>query len=49
MIPKGREMVGIDNVFNKYGIYPKQFCDFQAIMGDKVVRIGLFLHEYICI
>lgn len=41
MIPKGREMMGIEEVRRKYGIEPSLLREYQAITGDAVVRTVL--------
>ena len=38
MVPKGREMMGAEQVVNKFGVSPELFRDYQAIMGDTSVR-----------
>lgn len=48
MIPKAKEMIGVDEVVKKYGIFPQLFCEYQAIMGDRAVReidlISVYFH-----
>ena len=41
MIPKGKEMMGAEEVFSKFGVHPSLFRDYQAIMGDKAVRTNV--------
>lgn len=41
MLPKGKEMVGVQNVIEKFGIPPQSLCDYQALMGDAVVSSQL--------
>eukprot|EP01036_Dinobryon_divergens_P025655 gene25655-34228_t len=39
MIPRGREMMGAEQVVNKFGVSPELFRDYQAIMGDATDNI----------
>ena len=43
MVPKGREMMGVEQVVRKFGISPELFRDYQAIMGDSSVRLLIVL------
>ena len=43
MIPRGREMMGAEQVVNKFGVSPELFRDYQAIMGDATVRDATYI------
>eukprot|EP01038_Epipyxis_sp_PR26KG_P013068 gene13068-17517_t len=39
MNPFNRELIGVEEVNLKYGLWPTNLCDFQALMGDAVDNI----------
>lgn len=37
--PIKKVVINEEKCFEKYGVYPKQFCDYQALLGDSVDNI----------
>jgi len=37
--PMKKKVISVDDCFNKYGVYPKQFTDYQSLLGDSADNV----------
>lgn len=37
--PMKKKIISDDDCFNKYGVYPRQFTDYQSLLGDSVDNV----------